>query len=49
MRQLLAPILGSIMYQLVAAFIISLGLAPTDLKVNDGCVSIKHHRHSART
>jgi putative ABC transport system permease protein len=35
-RQLMAPIIGSIIYQLVSAFIISLGLAPTDLKLMTG-------------
>lgn len=36
LRQLVAPIVGSIIYQLVSAFIISLGLAPTDLKLMTG-------------
>lgn len=35
-RQLIAPVLGSIMYQLISAFIISLGLSPTDLKFMTG-------------
>lgn len=35
-RQLLAPVVGSIIYQLVSAFIISLGLSPTDLKLMTG-------------
>lgn len=46
-RQLLAPILGSIVYQLISAFIISLGLAPTDLKFMTGLlvlliIAIRH-------
>lgn len=47
LRQLLAPILGSIVYQLISAFIISLGLAPTDLKFMTGLlvlfiIAIRH-------
>lgn len=36
LRQLIAPVLGSIIYQLMSAFIISLGLSPTDLKFMTG-------------
>ena len=36
LRQLLAPIIGSIAYQIISAFIISLGLTPTDLKLMTG-------------
>jgi putative ABC transport system permease protein len=36
LRQLMAPVLGSVMYQLIAALIISIGLSPTDLKLMTG-------------
>jgi putative tryptophan/tyrosine transport system permease protein len=35
-RQLIAPILGSIIYQIISALIISIGLSPTDLKFMTG-------------
>lgn len=38
LRQLIAPIIGSIVYQLISALIISLGLAPTDLKLMTGAL-----------
>jgi putative ABC transport system permease protein len=49
-RQLLAPILGSIIYQLISAFIISLGLVPTDLKLMTGVLvlSIIGLQHSLK-
>ena len=36
LRQLIAPIIGSIAYQIISAFIISMGLTPTDLKLMTG-------------
>ncbi|QOL19285.1 ABC transporter permease [Candidatus Bodocaedibacter vickermanii] len=36
LRQLIAPIIGSIAYQVISAFIISMGLTPTDLKLMTG-------------
>jgi putative tryptophan/tyrosine transport system permease protein len=36
LRQLIAPIVGSIVYQLISAVIISVGLTPTDLKLMTG-------------
>lgn len=36
LRQLIAPVIGSIVYQLISAVIISVGLTPTDLKLMTG-------------
>jgi putative tryptophan/tyrosine transport system permease protein len=48
LRQLIAPIIGSIAYQIISAFIISLGLTPTDLKLMTGVlvlavIFMRHH------
>lgn len=53
LRQLIAPIVGSIVYQVISALIISLGLAPTDLKLMTGAlvlavIFIQRRSHSAR-
>ena len=51
LRQLIAPIVGSIAYQLIAAFIISAGLTPTDLKLMTGALvlTVIFIRQSTRT